>query len=803
MSKQVILCVDDEKMILDSLYYQLRQYLGNSYHIETAETGEEAIELLAELHQEQVEIPLIICDQIMPGLKGDELLIKIHAQSPQILKILLTGQASIETVANAVNYANLYRYISKPWDSVDLCMTITEALRSYEQSKQLLAQNETLKILNTSLEQKVIDRTCELTVANSQLQAEIRDRQLLAEKLRTSEEKIRAIFEAMTDIILVIDENDNIDIAPINPQNSERMTPLVNATIKQFFVEETRQNWLQIIQQVRDTQQILNLDYSLLLDDRETWFTASISLMPNNAVIWVARNIDERKHAEAATLRAKEAAEAANQAKSTFLANMSHELRSPLNAIMGFSQVILNNSSPGSAQAENIKIIYRSGEHLLSLINHVLDLSKIEAGKITMNFSNVDLYHLLEDLEDMLHLQAEKAGLELIFEYRAAIPQYIYTDAVKLRQILINLLSNALKFTKTGLVKLQVISDDLTIATYRDDTFTSQNSTSNSFTLKFRVEDTGVGIAPNELSHIFEAFSQAQAGREIQEGSGLGLAISRKFAQLLGGDITVTSQLGKGSTFQLEIQTSLGMEVSDPPTPARQLIGVAPGQPTYRLLVVDDKSVNRQLLKRFLAPLGFDLKEASNGKEAIELWAAWSPHLIWMDMRMPVMDGYEATKQIKATLQGQATAVIALTASVLEEEKEVILSTGCDDFIRKPFQQQTIFDTLEKHLGVNYLYAETEIMTLNDLSSGSNKGSNKGSTRGELKAEDLTCMSRSWINNFYKAALEADTNQVMELIATIPSTEAALTQSLSKLARQFKFEQLIELIEPLIIDEQN
>jgi signal transduction histidine kinase/DNA-binding response OmpR family regulator len=803
MSKQVILCVDDEKMILDSLYYQLRQYLGNSYHIETAETGEEAIELLAELHQEQVEIPLIICDQIMPGLKGDELLIKIHAQSPQILKILLTGQASIETVANAVNYANLYRYISKPWDSVDLCMTITEALRSYEQSKQLLAQNETLKILNTSLEQKVIDRTCELTVANSQLQAEIRDRQLLAEKLRTSEEKIRAIFEAMTDIILVIDEDDNIDIAPINPQNSERMTPLVNATIKQFFVEETRQNWLQIIQQVRDTQQILNLDYSLLLDDRETWFTASISLMPNNAVIWVARNIDERKHAEAATLRAKEAAEAANQAKSTFLANMSHELRSPLNAIMGFSQVILNNSSPGSAQAENIKIIYRSGEHLLSLINHVLDLSKIEAGKITMNFSNVDLYHLLEDLEDMLHLQAEKAGLELIFEYRAAIPQYIYTDAVKLRQILINLLSNALKFTKTGLVKLQVISDDLTIATYRDDPFTSQNSTSNSFTLKFRVEDTGVGIAPNELSHIFEAFSQAQAGREIQEGSGLGLAISRKFAQLLGGDITVTSQLGKGSLFQLEIQTSLGMEVSDPPTPARQLIGVAPGQPTYRLLVVDDKSVNRQLLKRFLAPLGFDLKEASNGKEAIELWAAWSPHLIWMDMRMPVMDGYEATKQIKATLQGQATAVIALTASVLEEEKEVILSTGCDDFIRKPFQQQTIFDTLEKHLGVNYLYAETEITTLNDLSSGSTKGSTKGSTRGELKAEDLTCMSRSWINNFYKAALEADTNQVMELIATIPSTEAALTQSLSKLARQFKFEQLIELIEPLIIDEQN
>ncbi len=787
MSKQVILCVDDEKMILDSLSSQLRQYLGNIYQIETAETGEEALELLAELHQAQIEIPLIICDQIMPGLKGDELLIKIHAQSPQILKILLTGHSSLETVANAVNYANLYRYIAKPWDGVDLCMTITEALRSYEQSKQLVAQNETLKILNASLEQKVIDRTSELTVANAQLQAEIRDRQLLAEKLWTSEEKIRAIFEAMTDIILVIDEDDNIDIAPINPQNSERMTPLINATIKQFFGEETRQNWLQTIQQVRDTQQILNLDYSLPVDDRETWFTASISLMPNNAVIWVARNIDERKQAEAATLRAKEAAEAANQAKSTFLANMSHELRSPLNAILGFSQVILNSNSPGSEQAENIKIIYRSGEHLLSLINHVLDLSKIEAGKITLNPGNVDLYHLLEDLEDMLHLQAEKAGLELIFEYKTSIPQipqYIQTDAVKLRQILINLLSNALKFTKTGTVKLQVISDDLSIA--------SQNFASNSFTLKFRVEDTGAGIAANELPHIFEAFSQAQAGREIHEGSGLGLAISRKFAQLLGGDITVTSQLGQGSTFQLEMQTSLSIEASDPPTISRQVIGLAPDQPTYRLLVVDDKLVNRQLLKRFLMPLGFDLKEASNGKEAIDLWKSWSPHLIWMDMRMPIMDGYEATKQIKATLQGQATAVIALTASVLEEEKDVILSIGCDDFIRKPFQQQTILETLEKHLGVQYLYAETESMLPTN--------STPGSPREELKTQDLTCMPRSWINDLYNAALEADTTQVMQLITTIPSTETALTQSLNKLARQFKFEQLIELIEPLIID---
>ena len=217
----------------------------------------------------------------------------------------------------------------------------------------------------------------------------------------------------------------------------------------------------------------------------------------------------------------------------------------------------------------------------------------------------------------------------------------------------------------------------------------SENTESQSYTLNFRVSDTGVGIASEELDKLFEAFTQTESGRESQEGTGLGLAISRQFVQLMGGDITVTSELGKGTTFNFSIQPQLGNEIIGETSDKRQVIALAPNQPDYKILVVDDKPINRQLLVRLLVPLGFEVREASNGQEAIVMWEAWQPHLIWMDMRMPVMDGYEATKYIKSTTQGNATAIIALTASVLEQERAIILSAGCDDFMRKPFKEQT------------------------------------------------------------------------------------------------------------------
>ena len=244
-----------------------------------------------------------------------------------------------------------------------------------------------------------------------------------------------------------------------------------------------------------------------------------------------------------------------------------------------------------------------------------------------------------------------------------------------------------------------------------------ENQERKEYTLNFSVSDTGVGISSTELSKLFEAFSQTESGREAQEGTGLGLAISRQFVQLMGGDITVESQLGTGTTFNFSIQAQLGKETSNEDADLRRVIAIAPNQPTYKILIVDDKAINRQLLLRLLAPLGFEIKEASNGQEAIAIWDEWEPHLIWMDMRMPVMDGYEATRYIKATTKGNATAVIALTASVLEEEKAIVISAGCDDFVRKPFKERMIFEMLTKHLGVQYIYEELALEdTIGNLS---------------------------------------------------------------------------------------
>ncbi|GAX35119.1 MASE1 domain-containing protein [Nodularia sp. NIES-3585] len=483
----------------------------------------------------------------------------------------------------------------------------------------------------------------------------------------------------------------------------------------------------------------------------------------------------QASEANAQKLAAK--AETANRAKSVFIANMSHELRSPLNAVIGFSQLMLRANNLPPDQYENAGIIYRSGDYLLTLINHILDLSKIEAGKASLNINDFNLYRLLDDLEDMLHLRATNGGLSLIFKRSENLPNYICTDEVKLRQVLINLLSNAIKFTSVGEIYLYA--------------FPGEQETTDVFNLHVRIQDTGVGIAQSELPKLFDAFTQAEAGREMQEGTGLGLAISRKFVQLMGGDISVESELGKGTTFEFYIQAKLGQATNSNNVDERpHILGLAAGQPKYKILVVDDKPINRQLLLKLLQPLGFEIKEASNGKEAIAIWDEWEPHLIWMDMRMPVMDGYEATKHIKSTTKGNATAVIALTASVLEEEKAIVLSAGCDDFLRKPFAEHTIFDALAKHLGVKYVFAENHAL---DLHSPEESG---------LKSENFTCMSGEWMSQLYEAALEANTNLVLELVGEIPKTETRLIQSLTKLTRQFEFEQIVDLVEPLLSSEK-
>lgn len=510
---------------------------------------------------------------------------------------------------------------------------------------------------------------------------------------------------------------------------------------------------------------------------------------------------------------AKKKAEVANEAKSSFLANMSHELRSPLNAILGFSQIMLRSQNLPKEHQENVAIITRSGDHLLTLINQVLDLSKIEAGRTDLNHKNFELYQFLDDIEDMFHIKADDKKLQLVVEYSPDVPRYVRTDEVKLRQVLINLLNNAIKFTQEGRVSVKVnlkpepslkeanivnVADNSTSLNVRQDRSlensrisqlenTSDLESASSCFLTFEISDTGLGIAADELNNLFEAFVQTRTGKDSQEGTGLGLPISRNFVELMGGQMTVSSVVGVGTTFAFYTRITVidPWEIEGKKT-AVQVISLAPNQPSYRILIVDDKPSNNLLLLKLLSPLGFELKEASNGQEAVEIWNAWEPHLILMDMRMPVMDGYEATKLIKGTVKGQATAIIAVTASVLEEERAVVSLAGCDDFIRKPFREADIFDAIHKHIGVNFIYEEE---------SASKKDLTKIDIKSALSSSVLANLPSKLLADLLAASSLCDMNKIDSCIEQIREVDESAAEALAFLANDFDYAQIVSVIQ--------
>ncbi len=483
------------------------------------------------------------------------------------------------------------------------------------------------------------------------------------------------------------------------------------------------------------------------------------------------RDVSIRKQAEIELKQAKEAAETANQAKSTFLANMSHELRTPLNAILGFARLIQNSPNLSPQHQEQVSIITRSGEHLLTLINDVLDLSKIEANRTTLNEQDFNLYNLISDIEQMFSLKIKTKRLWLCIDRDDDVPQYVRTDEFKLRQVLINLLSNAIKFTESGGISLMIQKSNSQLPIPHCQ-------------LNFAVSDTGAGIPPEDLDSIFESFVQSSTGKQSVEGTGLGLPISCAFVQLMGGDITVSSVVGRGSIFSFNINVSVveAISIKTQQTNPR-VIAIEPNQPRYRILIVDDKENNRQLLIQLLSPLGFELQQACNGKEAIEIYDDFEPHLILMDLHMPVINGYEAAQQIKSNPQVEATAIIAVSASNVIPETAITQDNNFDDFIRKPFRDSEIFAALSKHIGVRFIYEESPdfIQTTPTTVTAANLA-------------DLARLSPDWVKNLYQATIHGDFDLMLSLIEEIRPQHDSLATLLASLTNNFQFQELLDFL---------
>ncbi len=544
--------------------------------------------------------------------------------------------------------------------------------------------------------------------------------------------------------------------------------------------------------------------------------------------------------------KARQSAETANRAKSEFLANMSHELRTPLNSILGFSQIMGRDPELTPDQNKYLSTITRSGEHLLELINDILEISKIEAEHVMLDETEFDLQQMLDALESMVYLRASAKSLILNFACTPEVPQYIRADSRRLRQILINFLSNAIKFTKQGSVTLRIscqesgvrvqgVDDRVQRTEVRGQTTADrgqrsddgrQNDTERERpelpddrrqttdgserpqrttdkgqrTIYFEVEDTGSGIAPEEMAELFEPFSQTRSGRSAQEGTGLGLPISQKFVQLMGGEISVKSIIDQGSIFSFNIPIT-EVKAADVPQlrQERRVVGLTSSQEAFRILVVDDVEDNRALMLNLLETVGFETREAKNGQEAIQVWEAWEPHLIWMDMAMPVMDGHEATRRIRAlefkikhsTLKIKRIPIIALTAVAFSEEQEKMLVAGCDDIVHKPLREAEIFEAMHKHLGVRYTYEDEQ---------EGGELPEKKMTADILSPDQLNDIPEDMLAEFEQALIGLNTDIIQSIIKRLLAHNNRLASSMMVLADDFQYDQILTFIQRAIED---
>lgn len=598
--------------------------------------------------------------------------------------------------------------------------------------------------------------------ARKQVEAE---RLLLDQRVRDQQFYTRSLIESNMDALITTDPRGII--TDVNKQ-MEALTgctrdELIGAPFKNYFTDPERAE--AGIKRVLGESKLTDYELTALArDGKETVVSYNASTFHDRdrklqGVFAAARDVTERK-------RYEQSLQQANRAKSIFLANMSHEIRTPMNAILGFSQLMLRDQDLTPRQFQYLGTINRSGEHLLALINDILEMSKIEAGRTTLNLSTFDLRILLKDLEMMFRVRTNEKKLSFSVEMLGDVPQFIVTDINKLRQVFINVLGNAVKFTEQGGIAMRVRAE--------------RGAGAESF-LEAEIEDTGPGISLDEQDRLFRHFEQTKTGQQTGTGTGLGLAISQEFVRLMGGSISVKSEVGKGSVFIIQLALKEGeataVETKDK---SRQVLRLQPGQAACRVLIADDVEDNRQLLAQLLGPVGFETRLAVNGAEAIQEFEQWHPQLILMDFRMPVLDGLEAIRRIRTMAGGDQPTIIAVTASAMDENRHELLEIGADDFISKPFRETELFEKIHVHVGVEYVYAEPSAATHEEPD--------------DLTPDSLAGCSAEAVCAMRDAIITADLDQLLAKIVELEHLHPHVAKGLRRMAEGFEYEKLLKLL---------